>query len=132
MIYFYKGEILLDNTAYATRIHFYSFMYICSTFIIYLFLAYSENFLGYVAVPLYLLSYIINITLILVTFIVSKLTPASFILSFLSSLWIVYGISSDIYFDGLNNKIMIPLIIVAIISIMLRYLNVLRNQTFNA
>ena len=117
----------MDDILYTTQVHFYSFMYICFTFIVYLFLAYSYSFLGYIAVPLFIISYIINIILILVSLMVSKLTPTLITLSFLSSLWIVYGISSEFYFDGLNGKIMTPLIIVAIVSTMLRHLKVSRN-----
>ena len=124
---FYKGAMLLNNIYKKTRIHFYSLIYISFTFLVYLLLTYSESLLGYIAVPLYIISYIINLVLIIISLIVSKLTTILIILTLLSSLWIVYGLSSELYFDGLDSKVMIPLIMVAIISNLLRYLKVSRD-----
>ncbi len=117
----------MNNISSITRANCYSLIYICFTFIVYLFLAYSNSFLGYIAVPLYIISYIINIILILTSLMVSKLTPTLIILSLLSSVWIIWGLSSEIYFDGLNSKVMIPLIIITIISTILRHPKFLRN-----
>lgn len=112
--------MFLNNTIRPKRIHLYSLMYIYYTFVVYLFLAYNNGLLGYIAVPLYVISYAVNTALILISFIINKLTPNLVILNILSSLWIIWGLYSEIYSNGLNKKTMIPLIILAIISTTLR------------
>lgn len=92
--------------------------------IIYLLLIFNSGLLGYMAVPLLLLAYIF-IFCISVSSIRKGINMQSIPLSLcalFSMLWVTYGIGSDLFFHGIDFKIMVSLQILSIVINLYFYL----------
>lgn len=84
---------------------------------IYLLLVFDNGLLGCIAVPLILLAYIFIFCISAFSIregIKIDSTPL-IVCALFSMLWVIYGIGSDLFFHGIDLKIMIALLILSIV-----------------
>ena len=86
--------------------------------VIYLFLAFNDGLIGYLAVPMMIFAYITVFYLSIILFLTSikEKSILSISISIISSSWVVYGLGSEYFSDGINFNIMIGLLLFSIMT----------------
>lgn len=90
--------------------------------ILYLGVRFLDNLVGIIMVPLFIVSYII-ILFLNFQIVISNKNLFSLCISIFCSIWIFYGIYSDLFSNGINTAIMISLITMSLTTLLILNLN---------
>lgn len=109
--------IKMNKTFFNNSIFFKFLLADCVSLVIYLILVFNDGLLGYIAVPLLIFAYFFVFSLSLFSIKkVMNLNSIPLVLCALFSIaWVLYGVSSDIFFQGIEFKIMISLLSLSIL-----------------
>lgn len=96
----------MNRLIYFKKIELQSFILTLFALFSFLLVYYNDTLIGYAAVPILILSYFI-LTYYYIRIAVSSHSVLKQLLTILCSLWIIYGITIDLFFSGLNPIMMI-------------------------